>query len=54
MVWLSIQCICSLNSLSQFWGSLHKDLDLPKLSRDYGTRDVGLLLAPAFDFDVDG
>ncbi len=31
-----------------------KDLDFPKLSRDYGRRDVGLLLVPAFDFDVDG
>jgi hypothetical protein len=31
-----------------------KDLDFPKLSRDYGARDVGLLLVPAFDFDVDG
>lgn len=31
-----------------------KDLDYPKLSRDYGRRDVGLLLVPAFDFDVDG
>jgi apolipoprotein N-acyltransferase len=31
-----------------------KDLDFPGLSRDYGARKVGLLLVPAFDFDVDG
>ncbi len=31
-----------------------KDLDFPHLSRKYGNRGVGLLLVPAFDFDVDG
>lgn len=31
-----------------------KDMDFPQLSRQYGARDVGLLLVPAFDFDIDG
>ena len=30
------------------------DLDFPALSREYGRRGVGLLLVPAFDFNVDG
>ena len=31
-----------------------KDLDFPALSREYGRRGTGLLLVPAWDFNVDG
>jgi len=30
-----------------------KDMDFPRLSREYGALGTGLLLVPAFDFDVD-
>ena len=30
-----------------------KDMDFTDLTREYGGRDVGLLLVPAFDFDID-
>jgi apolipoprotein N-acyltransferase len=31
-----------------------KDMDFPKLSREYGSDAAGLLLIPAWDFDADG
>jgi apolipoprotein N-acyltransferase len=31
-----------------------KDLDFPSLGREYGSRGVGLLFVPAWDFNVDG
>jgi apolipoprotein N-acyltransferase len=31
-----------------------KDMDFPPLGREYGARGVGLLVVPAWDFDVDG
>jgi apolipoprotein N-acyltransferase len=31
-----------------------KDMDFPRLGREYGTRGVGLLFVPAWDFNVDG
>ncbi len=37
------------------WGiEICKDLDFPGLSRQYGTKHVGLLLVPAWDFGEDG
>jgi apolipoprotein N-acyltransferase len=37
------------------WGiTICKDMDFPGLSREYGNEGVGLLLVPAWDFDVDG
>ena len=37
------------------WGiEICKDLDFPRLSREYGMGGVGLLLVPAWDFDIDG
>jgi apolipoprotein N-acyltransferase len=37
------------------WGVLIcKDMDFPRLSRQYGRAGVGLLLVPALDFDDDG
>jgi apolipoprotein N-acyltransferase len=37
------------------WGvSICKDMDFPKLSRQYGNDGIGLLLVPAWDFNVDG
>lgn len=40
---------------SGLWGiAICKDLDFPAMGREYGTRGVGLLLVPAWDFDVDG
>ena len=37
----SIQCICSLNSLSHSWGSLHYDDDLFLIDRR-GNRSAGV------------
>jgi apolipoprotein N-acyltransferase len=40
---------------SGVWGiEICKDMDFPRLSREYGNDDVGLLLVPAWDFGVDG
>ena len=37
------------------WGAaICKDLDFPKMGRDYGNDGVGLLLVPAWDFNTDG
>ncbi|ABF43430.1 apolipoprotein N-acyltransferase [Candidatus Koribacter versatilis Ellin345] len=37
------------------WGvAICKDMDFPRLSREYGRDGVGLLLVPAWDFVVDG
>jgi apolipoprotein N-acyltransferase len=37
------------------WGlEICKDMDFPRLSREYGQDGVGLLLVPAWDFVVDG
>jgi apolipoprotein N-acyltransferase len=37
------------------WGiAICKDLDFPRLSREYGNDGTGLLLVPAWDFDLDG
>jgi apolipoprotein N-acyltransferase len=37
------------------WGVvICKDLDFPQLSRQYAQAGVGLLLAPAWDFNIDG
>jgi apolipoprotein N-acyltransferase len=44
-----------LNKPSGAWGVIIcKDLDFPQLSRQYAQAGVGLLLAPAWDFNVDG
>jgi apolipoprotein N-acyltransferase len=40
---------------SGLWGiTICKDMDFPRLSREYGNDGTGLLLVPAWDFDVDG
>ncbi|MGH9613443.1 MAG: nitrilase-related carbon-nitrogen hydrolase, partial [Bryobacteraceae bacterium] len=37
------------------WGiEICKDMDFPRLSREYGSDGVGLLLVPAWDFRIDG
>ena len=37
------------------WGvQICKDMDFPQLSRQYGNDGIGLLLVPAWDFEVDG
>ncbi|HEV7553597.1 MAG TPA: nitrilase-related carbon-nitrogen hydrolase, partial [Candidatus Angelobacter sp.] len=37
------------------WGvTICKDMDFPRLSREYGNDGIGLLLVPAWDFDIDG
>ncbi len=37
------------------WGiAICKDMDFPRLSREYGNDGTGLLLVPAWDFDADG
>lgn len=44
-----------LDEPSGRWGvTICKDMDFPKLSRQYGNDGVGLLLVPAWDFKVDG
>ncbi len=43
------------NEPSGRWGiTICKDMDFPRLSRDYGNDGTGLLLVPAWDFVVDG
>jgi apolipoprotein N-acyltransferase len=45
----------SWNEPSGKWGvAICKDMDFPALSREYGNDGSGLLLVPAWDFDVDG
>ncbi len=40
---------------SGLWGvAICKDMDFPKLSRNYGNDGVGLMLVPAWDFVADG
>jgi len=40
---------------SGVWGiQICKDMDFPALSRQYGSKGVGLLLVPAWDFTLDG
>jgi apolipoprotein N-acyltransferase len=40
---------------SGLWGvAICKDMDFPRLSRQYGLEGTGLLLVPAWDFDADG
>ena len=40
---------------SGLWGiEICKDMDFPRLSRQYGNDGVALMLVPAWDFDVDG
>lgn len=47
--------ITALDQPSGVWGiQICKDLDFPRLSRDYGAKGVGLLLVPAWDFTLDG
>jgi apolipoprotein N-acyltransferase len=47
--------ITVLDQPSGIWGiEICKDMDFPDLSRQYGSRDVGLLLVPAWDFVTDG
>lgn len=37
------------------WGvEICKDMDFPALSREYGSRGAGLMLVPAWDFEIDG
>jgi apolipoprotein N-acyltransferase len=44
-----------LREPSGTWGlEICKDMDFPALSRQYGREGAGLLLVPAWDFDVDG
>jgi apolipoprotein N-acyltransferase len=44
-----------LDEPSGKWGvQICKDMDFPKLSREYGNDKVGLLIVPAWDFDLDG
>jgi apolipoprotein N-acyltransferase len=43
-----------LDQPSGAWGiQICKDLDFPRLSRDYSAKGVGLLLVPAWDFTID-
>jgi apolipoprotein N-acyltransferase len=44
-----------LHRPSGLWGiTICKDMDFPQLSRDYSLDGAGLLLVPAWDFDLDG
>jgi apolipoprotein N-acyltransferase len=44
-----------LDEPSGRWGlQICKDMDFPKLSRQYGTEGATLLLVPAWDFNLDG
>jgi apolipoprotein N-acyltransferase len=44
-----------LDEPSGRWGvTICKDMDFPLLSRQYGNDGIGLLLVPAWDFNVDG
>ena len=45
----------SFDHQSGKWGvEICKDMDFPRLSRDYGADRVGLMLVPAWDFGEDG
>ena len=45
----------SFDQQSGKWGvEICKDMDFPRLSRDYGADRVGLMLVPAWDFGEDG
>jgi len=47
--------ITTFEQPSGIWGiQICKDMDFPGLSRQYGARGVGLLLVPAWDFNLDG
>jgi apolipoprotein N-acyltransferase len=47
--------LLTLQQPSGTWGiTICKDMDFPLLSRQYGLRNTGLLLVPAWDFDSDG
>jgi apolipoprotein N-acyltransferase len=47
--------ITVLDEPSGFWGiEICKDMDFPRLSREYAAKGVGLLLVPAWDFTLDG
>ena len=47
--------ITVLDRPSGVWGiEICKDMDFPRLSRDYSAKGVGLLLVPAWDFTLDG
>ncbi|MGH9775821.1 MAG: nitrilase-related carbon-nitrogen hydrolase [Candidatus Acidiferrales bacterium] len=47
--------ITVLREPSGVWGiEICKDLDFPRLSRQYGARGVALLIVPAWDFTLDG
>lgn len=44
-----------LTESTGLWGvAICKDMDFPELSRKYGLDGIGLLLVPAWDFDLDG
>ena len=44
-----------LAQLSRRWGlQICKDMDFPKLSREYAANGVNLMLVPAWDFNLDG
>jgi apolipoprotein N-acyltransferase len=44
-----------LDQPSGVWGiEICKDMDFPRLSREYSAKGVGLLLVPAWDFTLDG
>jgi apolipoprotein N-acyltransferase len=43
-----------LDALSRRWGlQICKDMDFPKLSREYASEGANLMLVPAWDFDLD-
>jgi len=47
--------ITVLDQPSGVWGiQICKDMDFPRLSREYSAKGVGLLLVPAWDFTLDG
>jgi len=47
--------ITVLDQPSGVWGiEICKDMDFPRLSREYSAKGVGLLLVPAWDFTLDG
>src|SRR5208337_2107849 len=47
--------ITVLDQPSGVWGiQICMDMDFPRLSREYGAKGVGLLLEPAWDFNLDG
>ena len=45
----------SVKEASGIWGlEICKDMDFPRLSRQYANDGVGLMIVPAFDFSLDG